>query len=318
MRKYLVLFLFFVCSLITAHTYAGNDIRKETFVYSIKGSDTLRLDKYDLPAITPGNAKPCVIFMFGGGFVRGIRDQQSYLTYFDHLVKKGYTVISIDYRLGLKNIDPKTEPMQFVSLLTNSISIAVEDLFDATSFVISNANDWNIDTGTIITSGSSAGAISVLHGEYAIANKEEQAKKLPENFNYAGVISFAGAIFSTNGDLNWQSSPAPMLLFHGDADSNVPYDKIELYNIGFYGSKHIATQLSEKNYPHYFYKIENAAHEISNTPMKLNLSDIDAYLNQLVENKEQKIINTTVKQIDKPEMKKDFELMDYIKSNFAH
>lgn len=302
--------------LVSLSATADNGIVKETYIYSVKGTDTLRLDRYDIPAIK--TTKPCVIFMFGGGFVGGKRNNEGYKKYFSHLAEKGYTVISIDYRLGLRNIGDAADidPMRFVALLSNSITVAVEDLFDATSFIIGKAGEWNVDKNIIIASGSSAGAISVLHGEYAVCNKDKVTEKLPEGFRYAGIISFAGAIFSTNGDLKWKSSPAPIQLFHGDADSNVPFDKLEMHNIGFYGSKHIAGQLKAINSPHYFYKVENAAHEISNMPMKSNLNEIDTFLEQLVSEKKQLIINIGVTQIGKPEMKKDFELTDYIQSNF--
>lgn len=212
-------------------------------------------------------AKPCIIFMFGGGFVSGNRDSRQYTDYFKHLVRNGFSVISIDYRLGLKSIKAanQVDPMQLATLLNNSISIAVEDLFDATNYVINHAKEWNIKSDEIIANGSSAGAIAVLHGEYAICNKENVTDKLPSNFNYAGIISFAGAIFCSNGDLKWLSNPAPILLFHGDADSNVPFDKVEVFNLGFYGSEHIAKQLKNSASPYYFHKVINAAHEISDS-----------------------------------------------------
>ena len=300
--------------LLLSITIRANDpLRKETYTYSIKGTDTLRLDKYDLPG--PEKEKPCIVFMFGGGFVGGVRDNKNYIGYFNHLANKGYTVVSIDYRLGMKNLNTQ-DPMRIVAALTKSISMAVEDLFDATAFVVDNAGDWNIDKDMIVANGSSAGAVSVLHGEYAICTRAKVTEKLPAGFNYAGIISFAGAIFSTDGELQWQTSPAPMQLFHGDADSNVPYDKIELYNYGFYGSKYIAGQLNKIASPYYFFDVKNAAHEISESPMSSNLHEIDSFLEKYVAAKQPLMIHTEVQQIGKPEMKKDFEMTDYIKTNF--
>ncbi len=314
-KKCIVSLLIGLC--ICTTLFANNEIEKQTYIYSVKGTDTLRLDKYDLPSIS--TPKPCIIFMFGGGFVGGIRDSEYQVRYFDNLVNKGYTVVSIDYRLGLKNIGKagQIDPLRFTALLNNSISIAVEDLFDATTFITNHAKDWNINSEMIIANGSSAGAISVLHGEYAICNKEKVAERLPKGFNYAGIISFAGAIFSTDGDLKWSNKPAPIQIFHGDADSNVPYDKLELFRFGFYGSKHISKQLEKIDSPHFFYQVENAAHEIASSPMTSNLKEIQTFLDKLVINKEPLIINTKVKQIGKSEMKKNFELMDYIKTNFG-
>jgi len=285
-------------------------LQKTTHIYSVKGTDTLRFDKYD--GIGVNDSKPCFIYVFGGGFVGGVRASDSYTKLFTNMVNRGYTVISIDYRLGLKGVK---DPAQFPVALANSITMAVEDLFDATKYVLDNATAWNIDADKIVTCSSSAGAITVLQAEYAISAKDALARKLPANFNYAGVIAFAGAIFSPSGDLKWMNKPAPILMFHGDADNQVPYDKIEMMNAGLYGSKHIAGQLDELHYPYYFYKVENAAHEMAGIPMTHNLNDINAFLEQFVESKLPLIINTEVEVIGKPEMKKDFDLMDYIKAN---
>ncbi|WP_165040436.1 alpha/beta hydrolase [Dysgonomonas sp. ZJ709] len=305
-----------------------DEIKKETFIFSIKGNDTLRLDKYDLPSIT--GQKPCIIFVFGGGFTSGERDQKAYVDYFNQLVAKGYAVVSIDYRLGIKmalEAGKKQEAQtgkkakmggrEAVGVMDHAITIAVEDLFDATNFVLQHAQEWNIDKDKIISCGSSAGAITVLHGEYEISNNTELAKRLPEDFNYAGVISFAGAIFSIKGDLKWQEKPAPMLMFHGDADSNVPYNKLTIIftKFGFYGSKHIAEKLSKEKYPYYFYSVENAAHEIANTPMSENLNEINTFIDKFVIGKQNLIINTDVKDLNKQEMRKKFGIKDYLRAN---
>ena len=75
-------------------------VTKETYLYSVKGTDSLWLDKYDTPEIE--GPKPCVIYIFGGAFVQGERDDQRFVPFFDWLVTEGYCVVSIDYRLGLK------------------------------------------------------------------------------------------------------------------------------------------------------------------------------------------------------------------------
>lgn len=311
--------LLLISLFVSTGIFADDSLDKQTYVYSVKDGDSLRLDKYSWKNEVITEAKPCIIFMFGGGFAAGKRDDKQYIPYFRQLVLKGYSVISIDYRLGMKDIGDGTQmdPMRFAVSLNNSISMAVEDLFDATSFVVNHADEWYIRKNAIIANGSSAGAIAVLHGEYEICNKTKLTGKLPENFNYAGTIAFAGAIFSTNGDLKWQTNPSPVQMFHGDADSNVPYDKIEMYRLGFYGSKHIAAQLDNMNIPYYFYRVENAAHEIAGDPMTDNLSEIFSFIDKLVLEKKQLMINSGVKEIGKPEMKKNFELQDYIKSNFG-
>lgn len=296
----------------------SEEIIKETLIYSIKGDDTLRLDKYNIPSLQEGKSKPCLLFVFGGGFSGGSREENYNVDFVKEMAGRGYIAVAIDYRLGMKNAKNMdlSNPMAFVSLFTNTITIAVEDLFDATNFVYDHAEAWNIDKKHIIASGSSAGAFTVLQGEYVISNQLELTERLPKNFRYGGIISFAGAVFSPTIELTWPNPPSPLLLFHGDADKNVPYDKVLLGNMGIFGSKYIAGQMLTMEKPYYFYDVENAAHEIAGTPMKENLDDIESFIIRYVLNKEPLMIHAKVKQIGKDEVNKDFTLMDYIRSNY--
>jgi hypothetical protein len=315
--KYITFIFFFFAQLAV---FAG-EISKQTFVYSIKGNDTLRLDKYNVS----GGDKPCLIFMFGGSFSSGRRDNPSYLPFYEHLASNGYTVLAIDYRLGMKDINKKLDMTQskskifdqFVAIFENAVTIAVADLFDATAYTVSHAADWGIDRDLVVACGSSAGAVAVLQGEYEICNQGLLSAALPEGFNYAGVISFAGAVFNKSGDLSWKRHPAPIQFFHGDADKNVPYDMVEFRKLGLYGSNYIANQLDKLQSPYYFFTVENVEHEISVSPMKLNWHEIDTFLEKFVVGKQSLIINTTVQQTGKPVLKKKLKLSDYIHANFS-
>lgn len=298
----------------------NDSILKNTFLYAIKGTDSLYLDKYELPEATASSKKPCMIFVFGGGFTHGQRDKKEYVTYFKHLVEKGYVVASIDYRLGLKNAQKEKglNAEKFISLFKESINMATEDLYDATRYILSYAEEWNIDSTAVITTGSSAGAITVLHAEYGICNKSGLSKRLPAGFNYAGVIACAGAIFTETGGLNWKNNPSPILMFHGDTDKNVPYDKIKILQLGLYGSKYIAGQLNRMPSPYYFYDIENAGHEMAVRPLIKNHNEIDTFLDDFVKNKRPLIIHEKIQQLDKPLTIKNFSIQDYIKANMGN
>ena len=61
MKRILVLFALFAAAAGYAQT-----VEKQTFVYAVKQTDTLRLDRY--VALTPDSrTKPCLMFVFGGG-----------------------------------------------------------------------------------------------------------------------------------------------------------------------------------------------------------------------------------------------------------
>ena len=157
-------------------------------------------------------------------------------------------VVSTDYRTQLKDIDKSeySDLQGFSSALQQAITCAVEDFGDATNYIIEHSVEWQINPAQIIACGSSAGAITALQAEYEICNQTAFADRLPANFNYAGVISFSGAICA-NGIPKWIMSPCPLMLFYGDADSTVPFTKAVIEEeMGLWGSNFICMQLKEK------------------------------------------------------------------------
>lgn len=313
MKKY----IFAIVAMLIAVSAMASDLNKKSYLYAVKGTDSLYLDHYVSPV---SGERPCMMFVFGGGFVRGTRDHEGYLPYFKFLNDNGFDVISIDYRLGLKPLTTMKEMpsvRETIGLLNNAVNIAVEDLFSATLFVLENAERWQINPKQIVTSGSSAGAITVLQAENAICNRTPSAAVLPQGFNYAGVISYAGAIFSVNGKPEWKSKPAPIMVFHGSSDKQVPYDKATMLGVGFFGSKYLAKEFNEKGWPHWFYDIEYQTHDISYLPMYQNQNEILTFLNDFVLKKRPLTITTYVRDSNEPKRETKFKVMDYIDANYG-
>lgn len=253
--------------LLGASAYAQGSLLSPdgTYLYARRDTCDLFMDVYD-PAdgseeTFMGIQKPTVLFMFGGGFIRGTRDDESYNSWFRMLTENGYRVISIDYRLGLKGTT-KVGVAQ-VNVLDKAIHMAVEDLFSATNFIIDNADQFGIDPSDIVISGSSAGAISVMQAEYEIANRTEWASVLPEGFNYAGVMSFSGAILSRKGKVKYETAPCPTMMLHGTADEVVPYRQIALFNLGFFGGGKIVERFKKFGYDYNMYHFIDYGHEIA-------------------------------------------------------
>ena len=312
MKRILVLFALFAAAAGYAQT-----VEKQTFVYAVKQTDTLRLDRYAL--LSPDSrAKPCLMFLFGGGFMTGTRDNRRFRPFFDYYARKGFVVVSIDYRLGMKRARQAglLDEEHFTQALDMTLSMATEDLYDATAYICRHMPD--VDPSRIVTCGSSAGAITVLMGEYWLCNGHPlTAGKFTQDFSYAGVIAFAGAVCDTQDSLRWARDPAPMLLFHGDADRNVPYDAVLYDGNGFFGSKHIADMLTERRIPHWFYSVANTNHVMATRPMYDNRYEIDAFLEKLVLKREPLVIDTYVTPLEAPELPKAFTLSDYIDANYG-
>ena len=256
-----------------------------TFMYAKRDTCDLFMDVYD-PAEGSvreayGIEKPTVIFMFGGGFIHGTRDDADYHKWFRMMTENGYRVISIDYRLGLKGSD-KVGVAQ-VNVLDKAIHMAVEDVYSATNFILDNADQFGVNPSNIVISGSSAGAISVMQAEYEIANATQWASVLPAGFNYAGVMSFSGAILSREGKVDFKKSPCPTLMLHGTSDELVPYDQIKVFNLGFFGGGKLVERFKKYGLNYNMYHFTDYGHEIAgsmDTTLDLQLKFLETNVMQ--------------------------------------
>ena len=247
-------------------TASGIWAQSDTYLFEKRDTCDLFLDIYNPSSGSQttymGKDKPTILFMFGGGFIRGARNDESYIPWFQALTEDGYRVISIDYRLGLKGSN-KVGVAQ-VNVLDKAIHMGVEDLFSATAFICDNAEVLGIDPSNIVIAGSSAGAIIAMQAEYEICNKTSWTEVLPENFRYAGVMSFSGAILSREGKVDYKvHSPAPTLMLHGTADELVPYRQIAFFNLGFFGGGKLVGRFKKFGYNYNMYHFIDYGHEIA-------------------------------------------------------
>lgn len=257
----------------------------ETVLFSIKDTCQLFLDIYH-PA--PGSRtsidgveKPAILFAFGGGFISGERNAFHYTPWFKSLTEQGYRVISIDYRLGLKNMKNPGLNKAFIEQLLYSIDIAVEDVYSATAWLLENGRKYGVDARNMVLCGSSAGAIAVMQAEWELCNRSGKSVLLPEDFDYRGVASFSGAIFSTTGPLKYDREPCPTLMLHGTSDKIVPYGQIALFNLRFMGSDVISRTFRKNAYNYKIYRYKGNSHEIASS-MYENLPMLTAFIEQNV------------------------------------
>ena len=262
----------------------------KTYTFANRDKQPLKMDVYTNHKDSATSIKqPCLMFVFGGGFKEGTRDDGLYKKYFNYFANKGFTVVSIDYRLGMKGA--KAPSMLNYKPMEHSIAIAVEDLYAATNYLLKNADKMNIDPTKIIISGSSAGAITVLQADYEKRNNFESTKTLSPKFQYAGVIAFSGSIFSHEGTPSYPITPAPTLLFHGSADNLVPYNNTRFFHIGMFGSNTLAKEFRKNEYPYLFYSMEGEGHDVSEYPMTDFLPEIEQFITDYVINKKQLLID---------------------------
>lgn len=230
----------------------------DTYKFADRDTCSLWMDVYQ-PADSV-RKDICMLYVFGGGFVMGSRTGEENVRFFKDLVNRGYTVVAIDYRLGLKGVKLglfKLKPGFQAPV------IASEDLISATEFILDNKERLRVDPQRIVLIGSSAGAITVLHTDHELANRSEMVKNLPSDFHYAAVVSFAGAILSVKGRPKYATPPAPTLFYHGTKDKIVIYNKRAIFKKGMYGTKSLVKVFRKKDYPFMVVRYEGLKHKVA-------------------------------------------------------
>jgi para-nitrobenzyl esterase len=175
---------------------------------------TLQLDMYQ-PAGDAAAARPAVVWVHGGSFAGGSKESPELVEEANYLARKGYVNVSINYRLVAGGCTGSGD----INKCVTAIGQAREDAQTAVRFLREQAATYRIDPNRIAIGGSSAGAITALNVAYSPEN--------PGPGDHQGFSSAVQAAQSLSG-AQLASGPidagdAPALLFHGTADSLVPY-----------------------------------------------------------------------------------------------
>lgn len=273
-----------------------DSVEVQTFTYVTKNGENLNVDVY-LPWLDDEYERPMILYVHGGGFSGGRRDDPGSVQFCRNLASHGYVASSLSYRLTRKD-----QPTQFgcecpaIDKL-NTFQAAVEDVQDATFFLIENRESLGIDPQKIILAGSSAGAEAILNAGYSPPN----CYGLDSGpVAYAGMISMAGAI----PDLEkvYDESAIPTLFFHGTCDNLVPYgtashhycDPTKPGHLILYGAYPIAQKLDQIGIPYWLHTTCGGRHELAGTPMTEYFDIILEFSYRFVLNNEQEKIHTIV------------------------
>jgi predicted esterase len=284
-------------TLLLAILLAGmTDFAQDMKTYQYAERDTLQLY---LDFYTPAQVHDstiCVVYVFGGGFIGGHRDGDFEKGYFKQLVDAGLQVASIDYRLGLKGV--KNLSITHSQPLEDAVHWAAEDAISAIAYLLEHAQELKIDKDYIMMVGSSAGAITSLQVDYSLCNGFLNSDILPADFRLAGVVSYAGAIFSHEGKVKYRNhAPAPTMMYHGMADRLVPYNKISLGKLGFYGTVSLMDRFEKFDYPYFVRRFEGYGHSIA-VAGPFTVDDLLWFCHHFVYNKEKLQVDGTYRNLD--------------------
>lgn len=234
---------------------------QQTFTFLTRDTVNLKLDVYQPVHPRPDHA--CVVYVFGGGFFSGERNNEYSVQCCKLLADRGFVAVAIDYRLYLKHA-PQLPLLKMHQNFDTAIRQAVEDCSAAIAYLCSHAEQLNIDPSRIILTGSSAGAITVLQTDYCRANTLPPAAALPNGFRPAAVIPYAGAILCNNNALHYATPPAPTCFFHGTCDRIVNYHRFRAsLSSSLFGADKVAKVFDNEGYSHWIMRFQDRGHEIA-------------------------------------------------------
>ena len=250
MKKIITLLL--VITFINSLLYSQCNGRYQTDIFSsvditsnINYSDMFsdnehKMDIYTGAGDTEIN-RPLILFVHGGSFFGGDKSDVACVDFCTEFAKKGYVVVSPNYRLVPQS--------NIINFLTNqeeqyeAVLKAVSDIKAAIRYFrkdFVNGDNYGIDPTTIFVGGNSAGGIVAIHLAYidsisdlptsplniqSVVNNlgglEGDAGNVGYSSDVSGVISFAGGI----NNVNWiDSNDEPLVSCQGDADQTVYYN----------------------------------------------------------------------------------------------
>jgi acetyl esterase/lipase len=227
-------------------------------VYKSAGDVRLNIYIFEPPGHRAGARRPAIVFFFGGGWRSG--SPQQFAPQCRHLASRGMVAFAADYRVASRhNVE---------------VVDCVRDAKSAIRWVRANADRLGVDPDRIAAGGGSAGghlaAAAALLPDFDEPGEDQRISSRPNAlvlFNPALVLApVEGLPFPRNlaelterlGAEPQALSPyhhirkgaPPTIIFHGKADTTVPYRTVELFTqrmleagnrcelVGFEGAAH--------------------------------------------------------------------------------
>lgn len=208
-------------------------------IYKTVGDVRLQAYIYSPQDHKPGDDRPVAIFFFGGGWRGGTPAQ--FMEHCKHLASRGMVAIAVDYRVSSRH---QTKAVTCVS-----------DAKSAIRWVRENHQRLGVDPRRVLAGGGSAGghlaACTAVVGKYDETTENQRISSVPNGlalFNPALVLApirgvdpldaerMAG-LAERMGVAPAELSPyhqlrrglPPTIIFHGQADSTVPFETAEQY-----------------------------------------------------------------------------------------
>ncbi|MGO4537396.1 prolyl oligopeptidase family serine peptidase [Paenibacillus sp. 2TAB19] len=209
-----------------------NDIVYASKVNESETEEPLKLDVYE-PTNDNNNRRPVFIFIHGGGYKEGSKSDAATIS--NELAKRGYVVVSMDYRL-------KKDP--FVHF-QRTLSDAYEDISDVIGWISHNAEAYRMDAEQLAIGGDSAG------GYLSMNVVNEYLKRDPSIVHSIfAIVDIYGGKLENSVD---EQLP-PILMIHGTIDQLIPYQQ----------SVDLKDTLERQGIYHDLFTMEGVGHDYKN------------------------------------------------------
>ena len=238
MRSFILLICLFPISALAQENYPPTMEGARAEVYKTTDQAELKLWIFEPEDHKPNDRRPAIIFFFGGGWKKGTPAQ--FEQHCRYLASRGMVAITADYRVAERH---KTLADQ-----------CVRDAKSAVRFLRSHASRLGIDPQRIVAGGGSAGGhLAACTGVILELDEPDEDASVPSVpnalalFNPALVLApYDDLVFTEEkiadltkrtgvdpkkiSPIEWvrQGLP-PTIIFHGDADTAVPFVTVEKY-----------------------------------------------------------------------------------------
>jgi acetyl esterase/lipase len=214
--------------LFTLLVFTNEVIGQTEVLYKQVDSVQLFLEVYQPKQDNRSEAKPAIVFFFGGGWVGGSRAQ--FRPHAEYFAQRGLVCFIADYRTAKQH---GTSPF-----------VAVQDAKSAIRYIKKNAAQWGVDSGQVIASGGSAGGHLAATTALLEAYNDQQDELIisskpaalvlfnpvldngPGGYGYERIGS-AYKDFSPLHNLDKQAPPT--ILFLGTKDNLIPVETLKYY-----------------------------------------------------------------------------------------
>jgi len=200
----------------------------------------LLMDMYAIDNI-PAKKKPAIVFVHGGGFRGGDKQQAMYIKMCQAFANAGYVAFSVNYRLS-----------SFGKITLPVLNNAQSDVLITFRWILAHSDEYGIDPKKMLIAGDSAGGGIVVNTAYC-----DEGKAM-----IAGCINLWGGLpFSPNEPeidkygqpVNYypiETNVPPTCIFHSKGDDIIPVST----------SINLANELKAKGIIHELHLLDSDSH----------------------------------------------------------